>query len=154
MQRVLGALGSPGPDDTRVVDALDASTGTAAYSGLERIVSILRSPVGCPWDRAQTVDSLLPQLHEELAEFQEAWAHKAADDQAEELGDVLLHIVMIAQIAAEAGAFDASDVIRSISAKMVRRHPHVFGDVKIDDVDDVYALWDAIKEREKAARDR
>ncbi len=110
----------------------------------------MRSPDGCPWDREQTVDSLLPQLIEELDEFREACSSGTAAEQAEELGDVLLHIVMIAQIAREAAKYTSSDVLSSISAKMVRRHPHVFGDVQIDTFEELYSMWDQIKSQEKA----
>ncbi|MEZ4520027.1 MAG: MazG nucleotide pyrophosphohydrolase domain-containing protein [Thermomicrobiales bacterium] len=127
---------------------------TTAFEGLERIVAILRSPDGCPWDREQTIESLLPQLKEELAEFQAARETEGPEDQADELGDVLLHIVMISQIAREAGTFTMSNVIRSITAKMVRRHPHVFGNVEISDVEDLYRVWNEVKKQERLDKQR
>jgi NTP pyrophosphatase (non-canonical NTP hydrolase) len=153
LTRELGTL----PDLLRpgllIHEATTEARETPDFSGLERIVSILRSPDGCPWDREQTVKSLLPQLIEEIDEFRDACSNGTAAEQAEELGDVLLHIVMIAQIAREAGKYTSSDVLSSISAKMVRRHPHVFGDLQIDTFEELYSMWDEIKSQEKADKE-
>ncbi len=123
----------------------------ASLAGFEQIMATLRAPGGCPWDQEQTIATLLPQLTEELDEFSEAVAGGDHGEQAEELGDVLLHIVMIAQIAREAGQFTMADVLNAVSGKMVRRHPHVFGDREIENVEDLHAMWDEIKQQEKAA---
>ena len=150
LQRELGSDPPHRRDGTLVYEAVNEPGRTSAFSGLEQIISILRSPGGCPWDREQTVESLIPQLAEELDEFRDAMINGTVEDRADELGDVLLHIVMIAQIAREAGTFTASDVVGAISAKMVRRHPHVFGDREIDTFEDLYSMWDEIKSQEKA----
>ena len=123
---------------------------TTSMAQLERIVAALRSPSGCPWDREQSIESLLPQLREELDEFEESWALGDAQAQADELGDVLLHIVMMAQIAHEDRRFDFNAVVRAVTGKMVRRHPHVFGDAEIDSVDELHAMWENIKAQERA----
>ncbi|CAN5766245.1 hypothetical protein BH23CHL2_BH23CHL2_23220 [soil metagenome] len=152
LERAFGRLPEANDAGTIVYPGLREPTATNSFEGLEEIVSILRSPDGCPWDREQTVDSLLPQLDEELAEFREAWQGEGPLEQADELGDVLLHIVMISQIGRESGQFTMSDVIRSISAKILRRHPHVFGDVEIESVEDLYRIWNDVKKRERAEK--
>lgn len=139
-------------DDTLFYDPLQAHGEGADFAGLEQIIARLRSPEGCPWDREQTIASLLPQLEEEIGEFRESLLDDDPHRQADELGDVLLHIVMIGQIARESGIYTTADVVRAISAKMVRRHPHVFGDVEIGSVEELYEMWDEIKSQEKAGR--
>ncbi len=113
------------------------------------IVAQLRAPGGCPWDREQTNESLLPALIEEVYEV--AGALRARDDAnfREELGDLLLLIVMHAEIAGEAGRFKVDDVIREVSDKLVRRHPHVFGESDARDSGAVLKQWEAIKREEK-----
>jgi NTP pyrophosphatase (non-canonical NTP hydrolase) len=140
------------PSGTMFIQGLAQPAVSASFAGLERIVAHLRSPEGCPWDREQTFESLMPMMLEELDELREALEAGSADEQADELGDVLLHIVMIAQIAREAGRFGAEDVLRAISAKMIRRHPHVFGDVEISSIEDLYAIWREVKDGERAAK--
>jgi len=122
------------------------------FPELVQIMSRLRAPDGCPWDREQTHASLRSYLLEEAHEALEAV--DAGDDQAlcEELGDVLLQIVFHAQIAAEDGRFTIDDVCGAIVDKLVRRHPHVFGDVEVDDAAHVKANWDQIKRGEKGGR--
>jgi MazG family protein len=112
-------------------------------------VARLREPDGCPWDREQTNDSLVPQLIEEAYEV--AGAVRAGDDVnlREELGDLLLLILMQAQIAAEEKRFTIEDVARKIGEKLVRRHPHVFGASKVRGTDAVVKQWEAIKREEK-----
>ena len=119
---------------------------------LRAIVARLRAPGGCPWDREQTHASLRTALVEETYEV--IAAIEAGDDAnlREELGDLLLHVVMHAQMAAERGAFDFDAVAREIGEKMVRRHPHVFGDGRAEDSAAVLVRWDEIKRQEKAAR--
>lgn len=113
------------------------------------IVAKLRAPGGCPWDREQTHESLLPQLLEEAYELAGAVRANDTANFREELGDLLLHIVMQADIAREAGQFNIDDVIRDISEKLVRRHPHVFGTSDARDTGAVLKQWDAIKRSEK-----
>ena len=118
------------------------------------IADRLRRPGGCPWDREQTHDSLRKHLLEEAYEVYDALEHGATPDLAEELGDLYLQIVLHAQLAAEAGVFDLTDVQASIGSKIVRRHPHVFGDAQVSTSGDVNRQWEQIKrgEREAAAR--
>lgn len=112
----------------------------------------LRAPGGCPWDRAQTHESLRPYLIEESAEVLQAIENRDRANLCEELGDLLLQSVFHAQIAEDAGDFTLDDVLSGISDKLVRRHPHVFGDAKADDAAQVLVNWEAIKREEKAAR--
>lgn len=121
-----------------------------SLSALEQIVAALRAPGGCPWDQEQTLQSLAPQLVEEAQELVEAARHETAAAQTGELGDVLVNLLLMAQIAREAGEFTFEDVIEAAAAKMVRRHPHVFGDVEVASVDEVLANWQRIKDEERA----
>ena len=118
---------------------------------LQEIITRLRAPDGCPWDREQTEQSMAPHLLEEAYEAIEALQSGDATTSREELGDVLMNILMIAEIANETGRYDMEDVAREISDKLVRRHPHVFGDVEADDSDQVLANWEQIKKEEKGA---
>ena len=116
------------------------------------VVAKLRSPDGCPWDQQQTLQSIAPYTLEETCELLEAIS---ADDNvaiAEELGDVLLQVILDAQIAADESRFALVDVVRSIRAKMIRRHPHVFGDDAVTSAADVKRLWLQVKQREKPDR--
>jgi len=117
------------------------------------IISELRSEHGCPWDREQTHNSLKPCISEETAELLAAiriYDTKGNyENMREELGDILLQVVMHSQIAKEEGLFSIEDVITEISEKMIRRHPHVFGDVKADTAEEVLNNWDDIKKKEK-----
>ncbi|WP_054951047.1 nucleoside triphosphate pyrophosphohydrolase [Numidum massiliense] len=119
------------------------------FRDLVRIISVLRGPDGCPWDQQQTHESLRKYLLEETAEFLEAVHEGDADKMCDELGDVLLQVVLHAQIAAEAETFAIDDVVASISAKMIRRHPHVFAGESAADVADVRRNWQVIKQAEK-----
>lgn len=118
-------------------------------SELLAVVARLRAPGGCPWDREQTRESMAPHLLEECYEALDAIEHADDDGQKEELGDVLMNVLMIAQIASEDGAFDTAGVAAGITDKLVRRHPHVFGNAEAGDADEVLAQWEAIKRREK-----
>lgn len=120
------------------------------YEDFIEIIARLRAPDGCPWDREQTHESLKKCLLEESGEVIEAIDNKDDENLCEELGDVLLQVVMHAQIAAEEGRFTMDDVLQGISEKMVRRHPHVFGDAKVSSVEEGLDLWNSIKEQEKA----
>lgn len=121
------------------------------------IVKTLRSGSGCPWDRKQTHESLRPCMMEEAAEFVSSIRiynkTGSAENMKEELGDILLQVVMHAQIAEEEKLFTLKDVINDISAKMIRRHPHVFGNTQAESSQEIQANWDEIKKREKEGRD-
>ncbi|HEY0980474.1 nucleoside triphosphate pyrophosphohydrolase [Schlesneria sp.] len=119
------------------------------FSELCEIIAKLRSPEGCPWDRQQTLESIKPYTLEETYELLEAI--DSGDDGAivEELGDVLLQVLLDSQIAADQGRFDLNDVVDVLARKLVRRHPHVFGDVKVGTANDVALHWDRIKRSEK-----
>jgi tetrapyrrole methylase family protein/MazG family protein len=110
----------------------------------------LRQPDGCPWDREQTHESLRKHLLEEAYEVYDALANGATMALADELGDVLLQVVLHAQLAAEEGVFDLADVEHAIASKIVRRHPHVFGDAEVRTAGDVNRQWERIKATERA----
>ncbi|HAR62405.1 MAG TPA: nucleoside triphosphate pyrophosphohydrolase [Candidatus Margulisbacteria bacterium] len=116
---------------------------------LQEIVRRLRGDNGCPWDREQTHKSLKPYLLEETYEVMEAIDKAEPLLLCEELGDVLLHIVMHSAMAQEEKSFALEDVVRGISEKMIRRHPHVFGEIKVKSVNEVWENWDRIKKGEK-----
>src|SRR5437588_10766850 len=120
-----------------------------AFNHLCEIVARLRAPGGCPWDREQTHESILPQLIEEAYELVGAARANDTANFREELGDLLLHIVMHAEMAREAGTFDIDDVTREITEKLIRRHPHVFGESNARDTGAVLKQWEAIKRDEK-----
>ena len=129
--------------------AADPAT-TAALNELIAVVERLRDPeAGCPWDLEQTHTSLVPYVLEEAHEVADAIRHGDDRHLAEELGDLLLQVVLHARIAAEEGRFDLASIARGISAKLVRRHPHVFGDVDAADSAAVKAHWEAIKQAEQ-----
>ena len=113
------------------------------------IVDRLRSPQGCPWDRQQTPQSLIPYLLEETYEVIESIEEGNYNGLKEELGDLLLHILFQGQLAQEHGRFTLADSIQTISEKLVRRHPHVFGDAQRQDEADINRNWEAEKQREK-----
>lgn len=121
---------------------------------LQRIASRLRRPDGCPWDREQTVETMLPHLIAELDELREAIEDGDHENQREEMGDLLMNLVLCAQIAHEQGRFEMSDVLAGIGEKMIRRHPHVFGEIEVASVDEVFANWQRIKEQEKSGDSR
>jgi MazG family protein len=114
-------------------------------------IARLRAPDGCPWDREQTHATLARYLLEEAYEVLEAIHLDSPPKLQEELGDLLLQIVLNSQIAKENGHFDIETVARSINEKMINRHPHVFGDSKLNTADEVVTQWDELKEREKKA---
>jgi tetrapyrrole methylase family protein / MazG family protein len=119
---------------------------------LINIVSRLRGPGGCPWDREQTHTSILSCLLDETYEFFEAAENNDAAGMREELGDLLLQVVLHAQMAQEAQAFTIDDIAREISEKLIRRHPHVFGDVQVSSSGEVIKNWETIKRGEKKER--
>jgi MazG family protein len=122
---------------------------TDHFAQLCEIVAKLRAPGGCPWDREQTHESLLPALIEEAYEAAEAARARNDAHFCEELGDLLLLVVMHAEIARESGRFDVDQVLREVSDKLIRRHPHVFGTSDARDSGAVLKQWEAIKREEK-----
>jgi MazG family protein len=117
---------------------------------LLEIITILRSPQGCPWDREQTHETLKKCLTDETQEVLQAIDNKDDDNLCEELGDVLLQVLMNSEIANERGAFDFSDVVQMLADKMIRRHPHVFGDVETpENGEEALKLWKEVKKKEK-----
>ena len=113
------------------------------FQDLTDIIAKLRSEEGCPWDREQTYESLKKCLMDEAQEVLEAVDNKDMDNLCEELGDVLLLVMLNSQIAREEGVFTIDNVIDGISRKMIRRHPHVFGDVKVNSAEEGLALWNS-----------
>jgi uncharacterized protein YabN with tetrapyrrole methylase and pyrophosphatase domain len=122
---------------------------TSALNDLLAVMARLRSPQGCPWDREQDHLSLRFLAVEEVYELLDAIESGDDHEMAEELGDLLLHVVFHCQLARERGAFDFNTVARRLTSKLLRRHPHVFGDVKVKNVDEVWANWEKIKAAEK-----
>jgi tetrapyrrole methylase family protein/MazG family protein len=133
------------------VPALSIADNVASPHGMAAISARLRAPDGCPWDRRQDHRSLRPYLLEEAYETLDAIERGTPSDLAEELGDLYLQVVLHAQLAAEEGAFDLTDVYRTLGAKIVRRHPHVFGDAEARTASDVNRQWERIKAAERAA---
>lgn len=129
------------------------AAAAAEYARLLAIMARLRRPGdGCPWDLEQTLDSLKPYLIEEAYEALDALETHNRDDLVEELGDLLLQIVFIAQVGSETALFDMADVARGISDKLIRRHPHIFGTESAPTTADVLRNWDKIKRDEKKTR--
>lgn len=116
-------------------------------------IAALRAPNGCPWDREQTHESIARNMIEEAYEAVDAIEQHDAAHLREELGDVLLQVVLQSQIAADAGEFTVADVCRDVNAKMIRRHPHVFGETAAGSAEDVLSIWDNVKLAEKSAAD-
>ena len=116
-------------------------------------IEALRSPDGCPWDKVQTHKSIAGNMVEEAYEAVDAIEADDTPHMLEELGDVLLQVVLQSQIAADAGTFTIDDVCRTVNEKIVRRHPHVFGEVQAGDANEVLDLWDQVKMAEKEAAD-
>ncbi len=119
---------------------------------MERLIGImatLRSENGCPWDREQTLESLRRYAVEEVYEVLDAIDRQDVEDHCEELGDLLLQVVFQSQLRSEEGAFTFEDVARSINDKLIRRHPHVFGDIEVAGSEEVLQNWEAIKATEK-----
>lgn len=119
------------------------------FDDLIHIISELRSEHGCPWDKEQTHESLKKCLAEESQEVFEAIDSHDDQNLCEELGDVLLQVILHSQIAREENAFTIDDVVDGICKKMIRRHPHVFGNVRVNSAEESRELWDQIKKQEK-----
>ena len=125
------------------------------YEQLLNIIAELRSDHGCPWDRAQTHESMIKCMYDECDEVVEAIKNKDDDNLCEELGDVLLQVLLHAQIATEEGRFTMSDVVDELAKKMIRRHPHVFGDApQAQAEEEGLARWKEIKALEKEEKRR
>ena len=123
-----------------------------SFLRLVDLMARLRGPDGCPWDREQTPESLRPYVIEEAYEVLEAIERGDPEALRDELGDLLLQVVFQAQLATEAGRFTIADVANAVTDKLVRRHPHVFGDVEVRDADEVMRNWRRIKAEERHAR--
>lgn len=145
------AQGMPSTFDLQPATCLfiPALTEGTAFESFAEIVAHLRAPDGCPWDKEQTHASLRTHLLEESYEVLEAIDSGDYASMREEFGDLLLQIVLHAQIAGEAGQFTMTDVVKGIHDKIVRRHPHVFGDLELKDVDGVLQNWERLKENER-----
>lgn len=123
--------------------------GNYDFEDLVSIIRLLRSEDGCPWDREQTHESIKKNLIEETYEVIEAINKKDDDLLLEELGDLMMQVIFHSEMAAEKGKFDIHDVSDAVCKKLVLRHPHVFGDVEVNDVEDVLSNWDSIKRKTK-----
>ncbi len=139
-------------DGAYFIPALEPLANVASPHALPWLVARLRAPDGCPWDREQDHLSLRKFLLEETYEVYDALEQGSTPELAEELGDLLLQIVLHAEYAAEDGVFDLTDVYRQVVTKIVRRHPHVFGDVIAESATDVTRNWEQIKAGERAQR--
>ncbi len=141
-------------DEEKLENQCGETSAGASMEAFIRVVAALRGENGCPWDRAQTMNSLKPCMINEMTEaiaaidlFQETGS---PDNLCEELGDVLLQVVLLTQIASEQGLFQMKDVIDGVSQKMIRRHPHVFGEgAKVAEAEEIPGRWEEIKRLEK-----
>ncbi|MCI8401439.1 MAG: nucleotide pyrophosphohydrolase [Lachnospiraceae bacterium] len=124
------------------------------FNDLQKIIRRLCAPDGCPWDRIQTHETLISCLRDETEEAAQAIENGDMENLCEELGDVLLLVLMHSEIARKRGTFTLADVIQGISEKMIRRHPHVFGDARADTLEESLLLWKEIKKQEKAQKER
>ena len=121
------------------------------FTTLVDIIARLRAPDGCPWDKKQTHASLRKNLLEECYEVLEALDEGNSDKLCDELGDLLMQVVLHTQIATEAGEFELGDVVNSITTKLIHRHPHVFGSKKVKDAEEVALNWEVLKQEERGA---
>tara|TARA_B100000315_G_scaffold250847_1_gene284454 strand:- start:1238 stop:2014 length:777 start_codon:yes stop_codon:yes gene_type:complete len=133
---------------------MDKQQVAEKFINLLEIVETLRGPDGCPWDKEQTNESLLPYFLEEAYELMESVDRKDWDTFKEELGDIMLHVVLQAQISSENSGFNVSDSLDILNEKLVRRHPHVFGDKKTDAAFHAKQNWEAAKHEEKNRKSR
>lgn len=129
------------------------SVRSNAFAELVAVMAALRGENGCPWDKEQTHKSLRRYVVEEAYEVIDAIDSGDMQALCEELGDLLLQVVFHARIAEEQGLFTAEDVVRGLTEKLIRRHPHVFGEERAEDADDVLEIWQAVKAAEKAGKD-
>lgn len=147
----LGAF-STGPFSRETCLYVPALGEGTSFESFAEIVAHLRAPYGCPWDREQTHETLRKHLLEEAYEAISAIDSGDFADMREEFGDLLLQVVLQSQIANEEGQFNVNQVIQGIHSKIVRRHPHVFGELKLDGVDGVLANWEKLKEQERSEK--
>lgn len=126
--------------------------GNSPFERLVEVMARLRAPDGCPWDREQTHTTLKPYLIEEAYEVLQAIDDNDDEELKAELGDILLQVVFHSQIATETGRFAVDDVIQTLCAKLIRRHPHVFGETEVSGTHEVLQNWESIKAQEKAAK--
>ena len=148
-------LQQPASLDPADADRPGAPGAHPDFDALVRTVWRLRQPDGCPWDREQTHQSIAKNMIEEAFEAVDAIEGSQTRHMEEELGDVLMQVVLHAQIASDEGTFDIDDVCRGINEKLVRRHPHVFGDASASDANEVLGIWDQVKlgEHKKAGEE-
>lgn len=154
MRTGLATLPALGADGCLVVPAAESMAASASIAGLRQIYARLRRPDGCPWDREQSEASTLDYIAEEVGELREAIEAEDWPHAADELGDILGNLVMIAQIAEEHGRFGLEDAIVALSDKLVRRHPHVFGDERAASPAEVLSIWNRVKGQEQDALNR
>ncbi len=147
----IGDLTTADLDEPLYLAPVAPAAAVASPWGMPWLSNRLRAPDGCPWDREQTHQSLRNHLLEEAYEVYDALDEGASPELASELGDLLLQVVLHAQLAAEAGVFDMTDVWAAIAAKIVHRHPHVFGEAEVRTAADVNRQWERIKAAERAA---
>ena len=139
--------------ENRIVMGVETAKEEAySFSELVKIVAALRSENGCPWDRAQTYESMKQCLANETEEVFQAIDHQDMENLCEELGDVLLQVMLNSQIASERGEFTIEDVIDGLCRKMIRRHPHVFGEQQALTPEEGLKLWNQIKAQEKTLK--
>jgi tetrapyrrole methylase family protein/MazG family protein len=165
--KLIHAAGTPGVNvEDLALYEIDRSEGIAHMTALylpalgkmssfeqfQEIIAHLRAPEGCPWDRKQTHESLRQYLIEEAYEVLETIDNGDWRGLSEELGDLLLQVVLHTQIAIDEGEFQMADVLRHVNAKMIRRHPHVWGDVNVDNPDQVVTNWEALKKQERTEK--
>lgn len=124
----------------------------AALQRLMQVIDTLRSPGGCPWDAKQSVESLAPHLVEECHEMADAVARGDMQETCDELGDLLMGVLMVSRVAAEDRGFSTLDVAQRITDKLIRRHPHVYGEVQVKGDGEVLQNWEAIKKQEREAK--
>ncbi len=131
-----------------------AERGGDAFREAVRVMEQLRGPGGCPWDREQTFDAIQPHTLEEVYEVFDAIDRRAWPELCDELGDLLLQVIFYAQIAADQGRFNITDVVNGLTAKLVRRHPHIFAGAVAETAEDVNRTWESVKLQERAGKQR
>jgi tetrapyrrole methylase family protein/MazG family protein len=124
------------------------------FEKLVSIMATLRSKNGCMWDKKQTYHSLIKHLFSEASELKKAVYNNDIDNLKEEIGDILLHIVFYSQIARENKHFNITDIIKNLNKKLIRRHPHIFADYKVNNVKDIENMWEEIKMAEKKSKSK
>lgn len=150
----INETGTNNKDKSKNMDKIHESGKKYTFEDLREIMRTLRSENGCPWDRRQTHESLIPCLEEEAGEVIDAIRNQDPENLCEELGDLLFQVMSHSQIAEEKGLFTIDDVVDGVSAKMVRRHPNVFGDEKVNSSEEGLDLWNRIKTEEKSKKEQ